>query len=76
MKIVDLTGQVFSRLTVIKLSGSSRGGSKLWECKCSCGNICYVSTRHLNRKNNINKRIKRKLVSIIKNTTRKTEKLY
>ena len=53
MKIVDLTGQVFSRLTVIKLSGSSRGGSKLWECKCSCGNICYVSTRHLNRKNNI-----------------------
>jgi hypothetical protein len=51
MKIVDLTGQVFSRLTVLRLSGSSRGGSKLWECNCSCGNICHVSTRHLNRKN-------------------------
>lgn len=52
MKIVDLTGQVFTRLTVLRIAGSTRGGSKLWECQCSCGNKCYVSTRHLNRKKN------------------------
>jgi hypothetical protein len=51
-KKVDLTGKTFGKLTVVKLAGSSRGGSKLWECKCNCGNEKLVSTRHLNRKNN------------------------
>ena len=53
MKIVKLEGKTFGRLTVIKLTGSSRGGSKLWECSCVCGNKVEVSTRHLNRKNNV-----------------------
>jgi hypothetical protein len=52
MKIVDLTNKVFYNLTVLRLTGSSRGGSKLWECECICGNKIQVSTRHLNRKNN------------------------
>jgi len=49
MKIVDLIGKKFGRLKVIKLTGTSRGGSKEWECQCECGNICNITTRHLNR---------------------------
>ena len=49
MKIVDLKGKRFGKLLVIKLAGSSRSGSKLWECKCDCGNEKMVTTRHLNR---------------------------
>src|SRR5688572_18009135 len=51
-KGIDLVGVRLGQLTVIRLVGSSRGGSRLWECLCSCGNVVNVSTRHLNRKNN------------------------
>lgn len=51
MKIVDLIGKKFGRLTVVALDGSSRGGSKVWECVCDCGNKALITTRHLNRKN-------------------------
>lgn len=33
-KLIDITGQIFDRLTVTRYVG---GG--LWECKCTCGNI-------------------------------------
>lgn len=36
MKLIDITGQKFGRLTVIR-----RHDSKRWECKCDCGNITY-----------------------------------
>jgi hypothetical protein len=49
MKIVDLTGQIFGKLTVIQKMESSRDGSKLWQCKCDCGNLYQATTRHLNR---------------------------
>lgn len=52
MKIVNLTNKRFGNLVVINLAGASRSGSKLWNCKCDCGNEIQVSTRHLNRKNN------------------------
>lgn len=32
-KIVDLTGQKFGRLTVIKLHGLDKRNKTLWECK-------------------------------------------
>lgn len=35
---IDLTGQIFGNLTVIKES-TSRNGKAYWECKCKCGNI-------------------------------------
>lgn len=50
MRIVDLKDKTFGRLTVVRVTGESRGGSKTWECLCSCGNTVVVSTRHLNRK--------------------------
>lgn len=53
MNTPNLVGKVFYRLTVIKLTNDSRGGSKVWMCLCECGNTCYVTTRHLNRKNHI-----------------------
>lgn len=49
MKKVDLIGKKFGKLLVIELAGGSRSGSKLWRCKCDCGNFKEVTTRHLNR---------------------------
>lgn len=39
----DLTGQKFTKLTVLKYLGKST-----WLCKCDCGNETKVSTYHLN----------------------------
>jgi hypothetical protein len=42
-KRINLIGQQFGVLTVIKLS-DKRGTNNtlLWECRCNCGNIIYV----------------------------------
>lgn len=51
MPIVDKTGQVFGRLTVMRLSEKRhpKNSKILWECKCSCGNpeIIYATTGNL-----------------------------
>lgn len=45
---IDLIGQKFGKLTVIaKTELRTASLNVLWECKCDCGNICYVSTNHL-----------------------------
>jgi len=36
-KALDLTGQVFGRLTVVRRVENSRCGSTRWECVCNCG---------------------------------------
>ena len=36
MKLVDLTGQRFGRLTVIERAGTHNGHAS-WKCKCICG---------------------------------------
>lgn len=46
MKIVDVTGQKFGRLTVIKREGLKYGGSA-WLCKCDCGNVKIIALQHL-----------------------------
>lgn len=47
-KFENLTGQKFGRLTVVKLSDKRyQDGSKLWECKCDCGNTVYRIARTL-----------------------------
>lgn len=40
----DLTGQVFSELTVVEYAGIDKIGNHCWECKCSCGETCVAST--------------------------------
>lgn len=36
----DLTGRIFGRLTVEKLSPARKHGNRLWECACACGQRC------------------------------------
>lgn len=43
---IDLTGQKFSRLTVLREDGHI-GNRIAWECKCDCGNITRVDGGHL-----------------------------
>lgn len=42
-KRIDLTGQQFGELVVVRLS-DKRGNNNtlLWECRCSCGNTVYL----------------------------------
>lgn len=40
----ELTGRVFSRLTVLKQEESSKTGERRWLCRCSCGNEHTVRT--------------------------------
>ncbi len=42
----DLSGKVFSNLTVIELDCISNGQAK-WKCKCTCGVICSKLGSHL-----------------------------
>ena len=48
---IDLTGQTFGRLTVIKRAGSDKHGRPKWKCQCSCGNTVIVVGRNLRTKN-------------------------
>lgn len=36
-RVVDLTGKVFKRLTVLTYAGKTRQGASLWNCICECG---------------------------------------
>ncbi len=47
MSRVDLTGFETGRLKVIKEAGKDKNGKTLWECRCSCGSICYKKTSQL-----------------------------
>ena len=47
MELIDLTGQRFGRLTVLR-----RVHGKYWECLCDCGNTRVVSRDHLGRDTN------------------------
>ena len=50
-RLIDLTGQQFGFLTVLKPSRNkdNKGGIK-WLCQCECGNIVEVSSSNLRRK--------------------------
>lgn len=50
--IIDLTGQKFGRLTVIKQSVKiARGGNIKWECVCDCGKAISTTSYSLRIKN-------------------------
>lgn len=47
-KKIDLLNKQFNQLTVVRETEKrNAGGSILWECKCSCGNITYASSTEL-----------------------------
>lgn len=43
---IDITGDVFGRLTATRLLGYSRSHSH-WECLCTCGSVVSVTSNHL-----------------------------
>lgn len=43
----DLTGQRFTRLTVISRAENAMGQGTNWLCRCDCGNLKVVSRKHL-----------------------------
>lgn len=45
-KLINLTGQKFDKVTVIK-QAPSRNRHVYWECKCDCGKICEISGESL-----------------------------
>lgn len=48
MKKIDLTGNVYGRLTVIADDGSrTKTGRVLWLCECSCGNKVHIQSQNL-----------------------------
>lgn len=48
-KFIDLTGQRFGRLVVIRENGRSKNKKVLWLCQCDCGNQCTVPGDRLKR---------------------------
>lgn len=46
-KFIDLTGQRFGKLVVIKRDGITNSKHTRWLCKCDCGNFSYVSKVNL-----------------------------
>ena len=50
-KLIDLTGQKFNRLTVLKRDFSKTGHSVYWICQCDCGNVVSVQGNHLKNGN-------------------------
>lgn len=49
VKMIDLTGKRFGRLTVIEQSSSTERGLARWLCKCDCGNYCVSAGVDLRR---------------------------
>lgn len=43
----DLTGKRFGNLIVVKPTDKRKDDCVIWECKCDCGNTCYVSRKYL-----------------------------
>lgn len=47
MKLIDLTGQTFGKLTVLYLCSEKRDNERMWHCKCECGNELDVRGKSL-----------------------------
>lgn len=46
-KNIDITGQRFGRLTVLRFDKIDKRGEKFWLCQCDCGNVTSVSSSKL-----------------------------
>jgi len=43
---MDLTGNQYGRLTVLRFVGVSTTNAKYWECQCECGAIKTIAAKH------------------------------
>lgn len=48
-ELIDITGQRFGKLTVIKRAESYRSRNAMWLCRCDCGNEIIASGSNLRR---------------------------
>ena len=48
-KLIDLTGQTFERLTVIKRVENAKNNKAQWLCQCSCGKQKIIKSSNLIR---------------------------
>ena len=46
-QLLDITNQRFGKLIALHPTDKRLGTSIIWECKCYCGNICFISCAHL-----------------------------
>lgn len=44
---IDIAGQKFGMLKVLKYHSLNKHCNKIWECKCDCGNITLATTHQL-----------------------------
>ena len=51
MKFIDIAGQKYNRLTVLKQAGRDKRGYVIWLCKCDCGNETNASANSLRQNN-------------------------
>lgn len=50
MRLDDLTGRVFGRLTALRRNGTNSQGAS-WKCRCECGQLTTVRAAHLKNGN-------------------------
>lgn len=50
-QFIDLTGQKFGRLTVLKHAGKGAGNVSMWLCRCDCGTEKVFYSNNIKRKN-------------------------
>ena len=60
MRRLDLTRRRFGKLVAIKDVGSNRNG-RIWQCKCDCGIITFISAKELNARKRVSCGCKGKL---------------
>lgn len=48
-KVIDITGEKFGKLKVIKFLGLNHNHRAMWECECECGNIKIYDLQDLKR---------------------------
>lgn len=46
-KLVDISGERFGSLTVVRRNGTAKGGAAAWLCKCDCGRYTSAAGNHL-----------------------------
>src|SRR5262245_23589549 len=42
VRLIDHTGEIVGRLTVLSRASNSRQNQAQWLCQCACGNTCIV----------------------------------
>lgn len=47
MKLIDITGQTFGRLKVLKKGPFAKNGGSLWVCACECGETAVINSSNL-----------------------------